>query len=159
MNFPQGWVGPLRPVKLQFFTVWVCLVAYFPFDPMRASDLCLGFHRGGRDRAVSKEGFKTGHTAQSYLLLVTLEKLPLTLLCLLEVIKQLHGNGSIWPYPPYQVIPGRHCLMQVGDGTSVHDSRSRGCKRKGWNPEVGKSPFHSTALWYISELPTFHLYK
>ena len=65
-----------------------------------------------------REGLQTGCTAQNYLFLATLEKLQFTLLYLLEVTKQLHTMVSFDLYPLHQVIPGRHCLMQVEDGNS-----------------------------------------
>lgn len=157
MNFLRAGWDRCAQSNSSFFTVWVCLVAYFPFDPMSLRPLSWLSQSGVADRVVPMEGFKTGHTAQSYLLLVTLEKL-LLLSMSARGDKTASWQYSVWPYPHTQVIPGRHCLMQVGDGTSVHDSRSRGCKRKGWNPEVGQVlsilQHSDTSLSF-----NFHLYK
>ena len=106
MSSPQGWVGSLGPVKFQiFYGMRVNLCDIFPIRVHESLRLLAWLSQTGVARTMLclREELQTWCAADRYLLLVTLKKLPFMLLCLLELIKHLHGNRPIWPLFP---MPG-----------------------------------------------------
>lgn len=103
MTSSQDWVGSLSPVKFQiFYGMSVNLCDIFLICVHESLRLLPWLSQTGVARTVLclREELQTWYAADRYLLLVTLKKLPFMLLCLLELINHLHGNGPTWPLFP-----------------------------------------------------------